>query len=88
MTNIDILKAKEICRKYARKALYITIEFDRFGMVLRGAWDFTLNHYDISHFNREYSYEFLENLSEDITLEYLINEFEKEFETKLKEAQE
>ena len=69
-----------LINKYKNRGLTINIEFTRWGLILRGCWDLSYSHYEILHFNREYSWIILENMSEEIGLEYLIDEFKKEFE--------
>lgn len=69
-----------LANKYLNSGLSIDIEFDRYGLTLRGCWDLSLAYYEILHFSREYSWIMLKNLSNVLGLEYLIDEFKKEFE--------
>ena len=71
-----------LVNKYMNRGLTIDIEFSRYGLTLKGVWDLSLSRYEIIHFNREYSWRFLEELSEEIDLEYLIDEFKEEFKEK------
>ena len=88
MKNADIfLDLLNLSRKYANRGLTIDIEFSRFGMIFKGYWDITLNKVELLRFNREYSYEQLENLSDEIDIEFLIDEFKKEFEERIKERE-
>lgn len=71
-------KLGELSIKYANKGLTIYFEFNRFGMILKGWLDLTLNHYDIYRYFHEYSYELIESLSDDIDIEKLVDEFKEE----------
>ena len=68
----------ELSLKYANEGLTIDFEFNRFGMILRGWLDLTLNTYDVYRYNREYSYGMFEFLSDDIDIETLVDEFKEE----------
>lgn len=68
-----------LVNKYTNLGLTIDIEFCRWGLILKGTWDLTLSRYEIVHFEREYSWRLLEEMPEEIGLEYLIDEFKKEF---------
>ena len=80
MKNADIfLNLKDLGTKYADLGLFISIEFDEYGMIFRGYWmnPITLN--DTLYFNKRYAYDLIKNLSDDIDMEFLIDEFKKEF---------
>lgn len=77
-------KLGELSLKYANKGLTIDFEFDRFGMILRGWLDLSLNTYDIYKYNRTYSYEMLKSLSDEIDIETLVDVFKDEVFEQLK----
>jgi len=72
-----------LVNKYKNCGLTVEIEFDRFGLILRGIWILSLSRHEIMHFNRRYSWTGLNEMPEEIVLEYLIDEFKKEFEAKI-----
>lgn len=79
MKNSEIYgKLGKLSIKYACYGLTIDFEFNRFEMILRGWLDLTLNDYDIYRYNRAYSYEMIESLSDDIDIETLVDEFKEE----------
>ena len=71
-------KLGELSLKYANKGLTIDFEFNRFEMILRGWLDLSLTNYDVYRYNRAYSYEMIELLSDDIDIETLVDEFKEE----------
>ena len=71
-------KLGELSLKYANKGLIIDFEFNRFEMILRGWLDLSLSNYDVYRYNRAYSYEMIELLSDDIDIETLVDEFKEE----------
>ncbi len=83
MNRQSFEQMSSLVNKYKKHGLTIDIEFNRWGLVLRGTWDSALSHYEMIHFNREYGWIILENMPEETGLEYLIDEFKKEFEEKL-----
>ena len=88
MNKQSFKQMSSLVNKYKNRGLTIEIEFVRWGLILRGIWDLSLSSYDIRHYNREYSWRFLEEISEGVGLEDLIDEFKKEFETKILEVSE
>jgi len=88
MKNADIfLKFQELNSKYSDEGLTINIEFDRWGMIFRGYWALK-GHNELIRLNRIYEYTQIKHLSDEIDIEFLIDEFKNEFEKKLKEAEE
>jgi len=83
MNRQSFKQMDSLVNKYANQGLTIEMEFVRWGLILRGIWDLSLCSYDIRHFNREYYWRLLEEMPEGINLEYLIDEFKKEFEEKI-----
>ena len=81
MKTIDMSKIKELCTKYSDKGLNIDIMFSRWGMVFMGS----IGTY---RFNRVYEYDILEKFSDTITLDFLMEEFKREFEWQLKKEEE
>lgn len=75
---IDVCKFSELSIKYANKGLTIDFEFDRFGLSLRGYLDLTLSRVEFYKFNKEYSYEMLKSLPNDVDIEFLVDEFKEE----------
>lgn len=71
-------KLRELSFKYANKGLTIDFEFNRFEMILRGWLDLSLTTYDIFRYNHAYSYEMIEDLSDEIDIETLVDEFKEE----------
>ena len=71
-------KLGELSLKYANKCLTIDFEFNRFEMILRGWLDLSLTNYDVYRYNRAYSYEMIEALSDEIDIETLVDEFKEE----------
>jgi len=71
-------KLGELSLKYANKGLIIEFEFNRFEMILRGCLVLSLNNYDIYWYNRVYSYEMINALSDEIDIETLVDEFKEE----------
>lgn len=71
-------KLGELSIKYINIGLSIDFEFNKFGMILRGWFDLTLNGYDLYRYNRAYSYEMIETLSDEIDIETLVDEFKEE----------
>ena len=79
MKNADIFnKLGKLSIKYANRGLYIDIEFNRFGMIFKGWLDMTLSNYDVYQYNREYSYDLINHLSDTVDIEYLVDEFKRE----------
>ena len=77
--TIDVCKFSELSIKYANRGLTIDFEFDRFGLILRGYLDLTfLGDVEFYNFNRQYSYEMLKSLSNDVDIEFLVDEFREE----------
>lgn len=63
---------EDLCNKYVKEGLLLSIEFNQFGMIIRGYQnDFC--------FNRTYSYDLLKNLS-FVDVDFLVDEFKKEFD--------
>jgi len=83
MNRQSFKQISSLVNKYKNRGLTIDIEFTRWGLILRGIWDLSLSHYEIIRFNREYGWRLLEEMPEEIDLEYLIDEFKKEFENKI-----
>jgi hypothetical protein len=71
-------KLGELSLKYANKGLTIDFEFNRFGMILRGWLYLSLNDNGVYRYNRSYSYEMIESLSDAIDIETLVDEFKDE----------
>lgn len=77
MNIFDQLEAfyqlEDLCNKYVKEGLLLSIEFNQFGMIIRGYQnDFC--------FNRMYSYDLLKNLSVLSVMDFLVDEFKKEFD--------
>ena len=88
MLGINAKEVQELCTKYANIGLYIEIDLDRYGMILRGYWDLTLNKVDLYNYNKSYSYFMLENMTDEVSLDYMIDEFKEEFARYLKDLKE
>lgn len=87
MKNADVfLQFQRLNKKYENIGLTIDIDFNRFGMVFRGYWALK-GQIELINFNRIYDYYRIKNLSENIDIEFLIDEFKEEFEHKLKNEQ-
>lgn len=69
---------EDLCNKYVKEGLLLSIEFNRFGMIIRGYQnDFC--------FNRMYSYDLLKNLSL-VYVDFLVDEFKKEFDKEVNDV--
>lgn len=76
MKNADIFsELGKLSLKYSNIGLTIDFEFNRFGMVLRGWLDRSLNTVDVYKYNREYSYQFINSLQNSIDIEDIVDEF-------------
>lgn len=64
-------KLGELSTKYASKGVTLVFEFNRLHMIFRAWTDL----FGLNKFNRSYPYELLENLSDDIDIETLVDEF-------------
>lgn len=71
-------KLGELSHKYANIGLTIDFGFNRSEMILRGWLDLTRYSYDVFMFNRAYSYELIESLSDEIDIETLVDRFKEE----------
>jgi len=79
MKNADVFnELGKLSLKYANMGLTIDFKFDRFGLILKGWLDITLNTVDVYKFNRVYSYQILNSLSDSIDIEDLVDEFKNE----------
>ena len=86
----DILKLKDLCSKYEHLGLNISIEFNRYGIVLHGYWSTIRNywdneifvHDDLISFNKIYEYDLLKSYDLEGILELFKEEFEYEKEKK------
>ena len=79
MKNVDVFNELiKLSTKYASMGLTIDFEFNRFGMILRGWFDRTLGTIDVWKYNREYSYQEINALSDSIDIENLVDEFKNE----------
>lgn len=85
---VDVYKFSELSIKYANKGLTIDFEFDRFGLILRGYLDLTLGRVEFYKFNREYSYEMLKSLNNNVDIEFLVDEFKEEVFAEYKKIKE
>ena len=66
---------RDLCNKCAKEGLLLSIEFNRFGMLIRGYQnDFC--------FNRMYSYDLLKDRSL-VYMDFLVDEFKKEFDKEM-----
>lgn len=63
---------EDLCNKYIKEGLLLSIEFNQFGMIIRG-------YRNDFYFNRNYTYDLLKNLSFDY-VDFLVDEFKKEFD--------
>ena len=89
MTDINtFLKFKDLANRYADLGLFIRIEFDEYGMIFRGYWMNPITLSNTLNLNRRYTYEFLKNLSDEIDIEFLIDEFKNEFMKKKAESED
>lgn len=76
--NKEVFKQiNKLVNKYENCGLSIDIEFSRWGLILIGSWEVSLNHYE-GRYHKSYTYELLEALPEEKGLEFLIDEFKKE----------
>lgn len=67
---------KDLCNKYVKEGLSLSIEFNQFGMIIRGYQkDFC--------FNRMYSYDLLKDRSLVYVTDFLVDEFKKEFDKEI-----
>lgn len=87
MKNFSLKEIHEASTKYLGIGLTISVEFTRWGMILRGCWDRTLATCEIDHYNREYSYAMLDNLSDEVDINWLVDEFKHEYSTHLRTAE-
>ena len=72
LNNISIDQLEDLCNKYIKEGLLLSIEFNQFGMIIRGYRnDFC--------FNRMYSYDLLKDRSL-VYMDFLVDEFKKEFD--------
>ena len=90
----DILKLKELCSKYEHLGLNISIEFNRYGIVLHGYWSTVRSYWDndfsysvimpddLISFNKIYEYDLLKSYDLEGLLELFKEEFEYEKEKK------
>lgn len=79
MKNADIFSdLGKLSLKYSNIGLTIDFEFNRFGIILKGWLDRTLNTVDVYEYNREYSYQFINSLSDSIDIEEIVDEFKNE----------
>ena len=80
----EFLNIRKLITKYEGVGLKIDVEFNHWGIIFHGYWD-RLALTQI--FNKEYTYDFIITTSDAIDMEFLIDEFKKEFEDKIKEIQ-
>lgn len=67
---------RDLCNKYVKEGLSLSIEFNQFGMIIRGYQnDFC--------FNRIYDYYLLKSLSVVDGMDFLVDEFKKEFDKEI-----
>lgn len=85
MLGVNTKEVQALCTKYANVGLYIEINFDRNGMTLKGHWDLTLNKIDLYKYHMSYSWFMLENMSDEVTLDTMIDEFKEAFARRLKD---
>lgn len=64
---------RDLCNKCAKEGLSLSIEFDQFGMIIRGYRKGLC-------FNRMYSYDLLKDRSLVYVTDFLVDEFKKEFD--------
>ncbi len=87
MKNQNVyLELRKMCRKYNNIGLMIGIDFSRFEMTIKGQWDLSLSRYEIFHKTESFDYESIENYSDDIGIENLIDNFKEKFKEEI-EAQ-
>ena len=86
--KVDVCKLGELSIKYANKGFTIDFEFDRGGLILRGYLDLTVGHVEFYKFTKEYSYEMLKSLSDDVDIEFLVDEFKEEVFAQYKKIKE
>ena len=77
------LELKKMCLKYKNIGLIIDINFNRFGMTIKGQWDLSLSCYESFRKTHSFDYEFIENISDRLGIEYLIDEFKEEFKKEI-----
>lgn len=86
MKNYKIYnKLISLCTKYNDTGFSFHIEFAEFGMIIRGYFCEPSNINNMKCFNREYSKYFIKEISDDIDIETILDDFKNEFEHKLKE---
>lgn len=78
MNRQSFKQMSSLVNKYRKQGLTIDVEFGRWGLTIRGILD--ISYGEIVRFKREYFWEYLEDMPEEIGLEFLIDEFKKEFE--------
>lgn len=85
MKYIDmILEIRELCSKYENDGLSIYIEFNGYGMIIRGYWDRYDGLNNSVNFNRIYEYSMLKKLMDGIDIGVLVEEFKEEFDGEIK----
>lgn len=77
------LELIKMCSKYKDIGLMIGIDFSRFGMTIKGQWDLPLSRYEIFHKTESFDYESIENYSDDIGIENLIDNFKEKFKKEI-----
>ena len=77
--NEKIIELCTLCKKYEDIRLHISIEIDRFGMVIKGYWDKGVN--GTKCFNKRYSEYLFKESNNELDIESMIDDFKKEFES-------
>ena len=77
--NEKIIELCTLCKKYEDIRLHISIEIDRFGIVIRGHWDRGTD--GTKFFNKRYSEYLFKELNNELDIESMIDDFKEEFES-------
>jgi hypothetical protein len=78
--NEKIIELFTLCKKYEDIGLHISIEFDRFGILIRGYWDRGGIARTIC-FNKRYSEYLFKESNIELDIESMIDDFKKEIES-------
>lgn len=84
--NEKIIELCTLCKKYKDIGLHISIEFDQFGIIIRGYWDRGVD--GIECFNRRCSECLFKESNGELDIESMIDNFKKEFESELQKRED
>lgn len=84
-----VLKLKSLVNKYEDEGLSIDIEFTNIGIIFRGYWanSSITNCGHPLRYNRRFSYEMFNALSDAFDMECLIVQFRDDFESEIKKGE-